>query len=590
MFELEYTKLNNDTLINLTETECLEVEDIQSYIPIYDKFFELNEEISNGLILKHHYSLKKLNEKKNYNTYSANITDEKNNEKNTEVFFKYAPLLDPIKYMLGKYDNSNNELFTLPKFKSNELETHKKLLNQNNASYIDGFFVYLTSQLLHSHDFLHGVDYYGSYLGNKNNFIVDIIDDLEYLTNSSFFNDNLNNLFTVDENFYEKINEGNTRKRKKEAINILEDEPVLELSDAGEIETLDKLFNSKKKNELCEDKEVIDISNGIIYDKKLEDSDKDSDSGSECSSRSSNTNNSRDDKDSEHDDSEHDDSEDYDSEYDDSEDDDDLSDSEDEDEILNISIEKFPVQLVCTEKCENTLDSYLMNNNDLDEEELESIILQIIMTLITYQKAFSFTHNDLHTNNIMYISTEKKYLYYKVNQKYYRVPTFGKLYKIIDFGRAIYKFRGNLMCSDSFSDEGDAASQYNFGPYLNENKNVCEPNYSFDLCRLACSLYDFIDNDNEDDEHTSKSYKDEIDIEKVIKSWCKDDKGRNILYKKNGEERYPDFKLYKMISRSVHNHIPEKQLERECFKTYVIGKKKLNKKTRVIDIDSIPKY
>lgn len=583
MFELNYTKSNNDTLKNLSETDSLEIEDIQSYIPIYDRFFELNDEISNDLVLKHHYSLNSLKDVKNYNTYSASIVDEKNNERSVDVFFKYAPLLDPVKYMLGKYDNSNNELFTLPKFKSNESETHKKLLNQNNASYIDGFFVFLTSKLLHSHYFLHGVDYYGSYLCNKNNFIVDIVDDIEYLTKSSFFNDNINELFMVDETFYEKLNEGDTRS-KKEAIDILDDEPVLELSDTAEIETLDKLFKSKSTTVAVDETtlESNDISNSIVYDKKPECSD-DDDSGSECSSRSSNTDKSVENSDEEE---EEESDEDSDCEFSDSE-----EESDDEDETLNISIQKFPVQLVCTEKCENTLDNYLMNNSDLDEEELESIILQIIMTLITYQKAFSFTHNDLHTNNVMYISTEKKYLYYKVNEKYYRVPTFGKIYKIIDFGRAIYKFRGNLLCSDSFSDEGDAASQYNFGPYLNENKNVCEPNYSFDLCRLACSLYDFIDNDDdEEDEHTSKSYKDEIDIEKVIKSWCKDDKGRNILYKKNGEERYPDFKLYKMISRSVHNHIPEKQLERECFKTYIIGKKKLNKKTRVIDIDSIPKY
>ena len=581
MFELNYTKSNSDTLKNLSETDSLEIEDVQSYIPIYDKFFELNDEISNDLVLKHHYSLNLLKDAKNYNTYSANIIDEKNNERSVEVFFKYAPLLDPVKYMLGKYDNSNNELFTLPKFKSNESETHKKLLNQNNASYIDGFFVFLTSKLLHSHYFLHGVDYYGSYLCNKNNFIVDIVDDIEYLTKSSFFNDNINELFMVDETFYEKLNEGDTRS-KKEAIDILDDEHVLELSDTAEIETLDKLFENKDTSVSVDEitLETNDISNSIVYDKKQECSD-DDDSGSECSSRSSNT-----DKSVENSDDEEDNDEDSDYDFSDSD-----EESEDEDETLNISIQKFPVQLVCTEKCENTLDNYLMNNSDLDEEELESIILQIIMTLITYQKAFSFTHNDLHTNNIMYISTEKKYLYYKFNQKYYRIPTFGKIYKIIDFGRAIYKFRGNLLCSDSFSDEGDAASQYNFGPYLNENKNVCEPNYSFDLCRLACSLYDFIDNDDdEEDEHTSKSYKDEIDIEKVIKSWCKDDKGRNILYKKNGEERYPDFKLYKMISRSVHNHIPEKQLERECFKTYVVGKKKISNKARVIDIDSIPKY
>lgn len=574
MFELNYKKSNTDTLKNLSETESLEISDIQSYIPIYNKFFELTKETSNELSLKHHYSLKNLNDTKTYNTYTANIVDDKDNEREVDVFFKYAPLLDPVKYMLGKYDNSDNELFTLPKFQSNNETSHKKLLNDNNASYVDGFFVFLTSQLLHTHNFLHGVDYYGSFLCNKNNFVVDIIDDLEYLTKSSFFNNNVNELFIVDETFYEKLNEGDTRS-KKEAIGILDDELVLELSDNAEIETLDKLFNSSTADLSLN--ESVDISSSIVYDNKQSEENSD-DSCSECSSRSSDTENEEDDE--EDGDSE----EEYDSESD-------FSESSDEDEKLNISIQKFPVQLVCTEKCENTLDHYLMSEKNIDEEELESIILQIIMTLITYQKAFSFTHNDLHTNNIMYIPTEKKFLYYRVNQKYFRVPTYGKLYKIIDFGRAIYKFRGNLLCSDSFSEDGDAASQYNFGPYLNEKKNVCEPNFSFDLCRLACSLYDFIDAEVDgDDKYTEKSYQEEIDIEKVIKSWCKDDKGRNILYKKNGEERYPDFKLYKMISRSVHNHIPEKQLERECFKHYIIGKKKINNKTKIIDIDSIPKY
>ena len=564
MFELNYKKSNTDTLKNLSETESLEISDIQSYIPIYNKFFELTKETSNELSLKHHYSLKNLNDTKTYNTYTANIVDDKDNEREVDVFFKYAPLLDPVKYMLGKYDNSDNELFTLPKFQSNNETSHKKLLNDNNASYVDGFFVFLTSQLLHTHNFLHGVDYYGSFLCNKNNFVVDIIDDLEYLTKSSFFNNNVNELFIVDETFYEKLNEGDTRS-KKEAIGILDDELVLELSDNAEIETLDKLFNSSTADLSLN--ESVDISSSIVYENKQGEENSD-DSGSECSSRSSDTENEEDDE--EDGDSE----EEYDSESD-------FSESSDEDEKLNISIQKFPVQLVCTEKCENTLDHYLMSEKNIDEEELESIILQIIMTLITYQKAFSFTHNDLHTNNIMYIPTEKKFLYYRVNQKYFRVPTYGKLYKIIDFGRAIYKFRGNLLCSDSFSEDGDAASQYNFGPHLNEKKNVCEPNFSFDLCRLACSLYDFIDAEvDDDDKYTEKSYQEEIDIEKVIKSWCKDDKGRNILYKKNGEERYPDFKLYKMISRSVHNHIPEKQLERECFKHYIIGKKKINNKTK----------
>ena len=65
-----------------------------------------------------------------------------------------------------------------------------------------------------------------------------------------------------------------------------------------------------------------------------------------------------------------------------------------------------------------------------------------------------------------------------------------------------------------------------------------------------------------------------------------DDKGKNILYKKNGDERYPDFKLYKMITRLVHKHTPHKQLENPLFKKFVTSKRKLNKKTKIIDIDA----
>ena len=55
--------------------------------------------------------------------------------------------------------------------------------------------------------------------------------------------------------------------------------------------------------------------------------------------------------------------------------------------------------------------------------------------------------------------------------------TYGKIFKIIDYGRAIYNFRGNLICSDSFHKDGDAATQYNIEPYLNDKKPRLEPNF-----------------------------------------------------------------------------------------------------------------
>ena len=129
------------------------------------------------------------------------------------------------------------------------------------------------------------------------------------------------------------------------------------------------------------------------------------------------------------------------------------------------TIKNFPVQIIALEKCDNTLD-YLLENKLINSEELGAILMQIILILISYQKMFNFTHNDLHTNNIMYIETNLQYLYYFYNDKYYKVPTYGKIFKIIDFGRAIYSFKNQLMCSDSFClIDGDASTQYNFGPY-----------------------------------------------------------------------------------------------------------------------------
>ena len=61
-----------------------------------------------------------------------------------------------------------------------------------------------------------------------------------------------------------------------------------------------------------------------------------------------------------------------------------------------------------------------------------------------------------------------------------------------------------------------------------------------------------------------------------------------MLYKNNGSDRYPDFKLYKMIARCVHNHTPQAQLDRPEFNAYSVFDGGVSKDA--IDIDSIPSY
>ena len=45
-----------------------------------------------------------------------------------------------------------------------------------------------------------------------------------------------------------------------------------------------------------------------------------------------------------------------------------------------------------------------------------------------------------------------------------------------------------------------------------------------------------------------------------------------------------------MIARTVHNHIPEKQLEKDLFSKYSIAKKKIQKNAKIMNIDNYPKY
>jgi hypothetical protein len=232
------------------------------------------------------------------------------------------------------------------------------------------------------------------------------------------------------------------------------------------------------------------------------------------------------------------------------------------------------------ENCENTFDNLIMDN-ELSKEEWLSAFMQIIMILITYQKVFAFTHNDLHTNNVMYIETERKFIYYCYKKKTYKVPTFGRIFKIIDFGRSIYKFNGKTFCSDSFKTGGDAATQYNTEPYFNENKPRLEPNYSFDLCRLACSIFDYVVEDMDEIKDLTNC----DPVKRLVVEWCLDDKGMNLLYKNNGQDRYPDFKLYKMIARCVHNHTPQAQLERPEFDDF--SKFKGDVPKDVINIDNM---
>jgi len=493
-------------------------------------------------------------------------------------------------------------LFNLPNLQSNETNVHPKILNVHNSSYVDGFFLFLSSNLIHQYNFAHGVDYYGSFLAIKKNFTVNIFDDIDYLQTSEFFRKNKNILFTTDdyEHLFEqnvkdsikpiKIEYNSTIKSNISAKSfddtLFEDIFETNVHDLMNDNVMVNVNVMENVNVVENASELLDITHMNIQEKE-KDNHFTLKTNSSCSSRSSYTTNENDE---DHEDGK--DNEDENDENDENDDDETVWEEEDEEEesieeeTINAVIPIFPVEVIFMEPCENTFDDLILTN-ELTEEEWFSAFMQIIMILITYQKTFSFTHNDLHTNNVMYNSTEKKYLYYQYNKKYYKVPTFGRIFKIIDFGRGIYKFNGNIFCSDSFQAGGDASTQYNIEPFFNDKKPLLEPNFSFDICRLACSIFDHII----DDISEVKDMNALDPVRKIIVEWCLDDKGINLLYKNNGADRYPEFKLYKMIARCVHNHTPQLQLDRPEFKKYLhVNNNNQISLNELINIDNMPIY
>ena len=604
-FQLAYKKNSNKKLLaSMEQASLMQMKQVQNFVPLYNRFFVLNQQNYDSINLNHKYHVTKLEQALTYNSYMAQIKDSTSNPSEEEtslvkIFCKFSPLLDVPKYLSGHYD-ANVMQRGLPQLTvEHDLALHPKFYDVNNMSYVDSFFCYLSSQLLHQHKFVHGVDFYGSFLGLKQNAVFNIIDDIDYLSEEPQFIQRLGQDFTLENaDMLAYVNHDTRRKKQRITMDLDEDIP-LELDSLETItEQLDFIVvppaspSEDNEKDLVLDFEMVPRAIDATVAEKTEET------ASYCSSRTSNTATlSEPDQENEQfeDAKSEPPGEDEESVSTDHDSADENDADDDEDEVCNVQLKEFPVQIIALEHCEGTLHSLLVDNMEhMTDDHWDSIVIQILMMLITYQKAYDLTHNDLHTNNIVYTRTHEEFLFYEFNGKVYRIPTHGYVLKIIDFGRAVYKFNGQTLMSDSYQRDGDAYSMYNCEPYYNTTKPVLLPNPSFDLCRLGCALFDLIM------DHEQDQGKDDADVRpeimQIMLDWCLDDKQRNVLYKSDGDERYPDFKLYKMIARTVHNHTPQAVLAKPYFDKYVLKGKKLSKfrvhelPATFVNIDNIPSY
>jgi len=255
-----------------------------------------------------------------------------------------------------------------------------------------------------------------------------------------------------------------------------------------------------------------------------------------------------------------------------------------ENKVFFAKFRDMPVNYCFMERLDETLDDLLESTEHaVSEEELLSILFQVAFGLAVANKCYSFVHNDLHSDNILFQSTKEIYIYYGVKEtktketetvngpkkskyKYYRIPTFGKVSKIIDFARATFKINNKWIFSDVFMPNGEAAGQYKFPDCPEEQYwgedfiGADEPNPSFDLARLARSIKHQV--------HIKSVYN-------LLKKWSKSDDGSNMLDKED------DFELYVDIAKNCHNAVPKNVLQDKIFKKFEIAKEKIPKEKHI---------
>jgi hypothetical protein len=168
----------------------------------------------------------------------------------------------------------------------------------------------------------------------------------------------------------------------------------------------------------------------------------------------------------------------------------------------------------------------------------------------------------------MYVDTPLEYLYYNVGGKQYRIPTFGKLLKIIDFDRASFSVRlpgmrePRFFLSNQFDTTEEAGGQYNVKPFFTSSFVEIKPNASFDLVRLATSMFwDCFPNGPLHEEYTADS------LFTMLMNWMTLPDGSSILFrnlsKNDVHDRYRGFHLYKAIARYCKGTaVPRQQVDK----------------------------
>jgi hypothetical protein len=431
-----------------------------------------------------------------------------------EVHRKSTMILSYFNWMQNRYAN-----LILPTTQEQSNLTIDKIQSSNNAAYVGA----LISSVFSKTGFPNFPKVYGVLTCISASHKIDISDDYEDLCERSWFSNNIGKLFDIE--LDNQLEGESVFKHTRTAKHRLELGDDATLGDVPELETtVADVLPSEIKNVFNENEEMSDDS---------------SDSSSVSTSYLFSTHS-----------------------CDCSESSEDEDEDDDGSAFAWAKFTNVPVQVTIMEKCEGTL--YQLFTQNSEPEKHIAWVSQVIFSLAFAQRNFSFIHNDLHGNNIMYVKTDLEFINYNCGGVIYRVPTYGYLIKLIDFERSILTVRltgmkePKMFMSDHFDLEEEAGGQYNCEPFYNAKYPMIKPNPSFDLVRLATSM--FWDIFPEGPDHAK--YK-EQPLFKLFIKWLTLPDSSSILFGKTNikHDRYHGFNLYKAITRHCKDTaVPRKEI------------------------------
>lgn len=431
-----------------------------------------------------------------------------------DIHIKATMLMSPFKWMRGDYSTT----LGLGTTQENAAVIHHKLQSQHNAAYVGSLFSSVFSQS----KCVHFPKVYGVFSGISTHHTIDISDDYEDLMDKTWFSQNIGQTFEL------KLNDPltssafqHTREAKQDLklgddimLNGIEEVSGIEAGDVV-MGDMNPVFGSTEPD-MDNASDTSSVSTSYIFDIR----------SCDCSVKE------------------------------------DTEEDEDGEGFAWATFKNVPVQYTLMEKCNGLLHRLMAAEKDTSKHL--AWLTQVIFALLYAQKVFGFVHNDLHSNNIMYVSTDKEFLHYKVGEKTYKVPTHGYIIKLIDFERGMGSIRlagmkePKQFMSDHFAINEEAGGQYNTDPFYIQKFPSIKANPSFDLVRLATSLFwDLFPKGPTDESYILNP------VFTMLMRWLHIE-SKSVLFAEGNprHERYHGFHLYKAISRFCKDTaLPRKEVE-----------------------------